>query len=145
MPALAVAEVCDVSPWDVWSVANSAEDVRMVPLRCPRGWAQREVRRGVLSVSVEDRPVLRTNVRGRLRDLRLETASLAPELPPPASVPRERPGLELPGVAVQEMTTARLRGVADGELEVRAGTDGACIHVPDLPIGRISPTHDWRG
>ena len=145
MPAMAVAEVCDVSPWDGWSVANSGEDVGMGPLRCPCGWVRCEVRGGVLAVSVEDRPVLRTNVRGRLRDLRLETASLGLELPPLASAPGERPWLELPGVAVEEMTTARLREVADNELEVRAGTDGARIYLPDRPIGRSSLTLAWRG
>ena len=145
MPAMAVAEVCDVSPWEGWSVANTGEDVRMGPLCCPCGWVRCEVRRGVLAVSVEDRPVLRTNVRGRLRDLRLETASLRLELPPAASAPGERPWLELPGVAVEEMTTARLREVADSELEVRAGPDGVRIHLPDRPIGRSSLTLAWRG
>ena len=145
MPAMAVEEVCDVSPWDGWSVANSGEDVRMGPLRCPCGWVRCEVRGGVLAVSVEDRPVLRTNVRGRLRDLRLETASLGLELPPSASAPGERPWLELPGVAVEEMTTARLREAADSELEVRAGTGGARIYLPDRSIGRISLTLAWRG
>lgn len=145
MPAMAVAEVCDVSPWNGWSVANSGEDVKLGPMRCPCGWARCEVRGGVLAVSVDDRPVLRTNVRGRLRDLRLETASLGLELPLPASAPGERPWLELPGVAVEEMTTARLREVADRELEVRAGTDGARIHLPDRPIGRTSLILAWRG
>ena len=145
MPAMAVAEVCDVSPWEGWSVANTGEDVRMGPLRCPCGWVRCEVRSGVLAVSVEDRPVLRTNVHGRLRDLRLETASLGLELPSPASGPGERPWLELPGVAVEEMTTARLREAADNELEVRAGTDGARIYLPDRSIGRTSLTLAWRG
>ena len=145
MPAMAVAEVCDVSPWEGWSVANTGEDVRMGPLRCPCGWVRCEVRGGVLAVSVEDRPVLRTNVRGRLRNIRPETASLGLELPSPASAPGERPWLELPGVAVEEVTTARLRDVADDELEVRAGTGGARICLPDRPIGRTSLTLAWRG
>ena len=143
MPAMAVAEVCDVSPWEGWSVANTGEDVRMGPLRCPCGRVRCEVRGGVLAISVDDRPVLRTNVRGRLRDIRLEAASLGMELPPQA--PGERPWLELPGVAVQEMTTARLREEAGGELDVRAGTDGARICLPDLSIGRTSLTLAWRG
>ena len=144
MPAMAVAEVCDVSPWDGWSVANSGEDAVMGPLRCPGGRARYEVRGGVLAVSVEDRPVLRTNVRGRLRDLRLEAGSLSLELPPSASAPGERLWLELPGVAVEELTVARLREVADHELEVRAGTDGARIYLPDRTIGRSSLTLAWR-
>ena len=144
MPAMAVAEVCDVSPWDGWSVTNSGEDVRMGPLRCPCGWARCEVRGGVLAVSVDDRPVLRTNARGRFRHMRVEEGSLSLELPAPGSASGEWPWLELPGVAVGEVTTARLHDAADDELEARAGTDGARIHLPDRPIGRSSLTLAWR-
>ena len=144
MPAMAVAEVCDVSPWDGWSVANSGEEVRMGPLRCPCGWVRCEARDGVLAVSVDDRPVLRTNARGRLRDIRLEAGSLHLELPLPGSASGERPWLELPGVAAGEVTTARAHEAAGDALEVSAGTDGARIYLPDRPIGRSSLTLAWR-
>ena len=65
MPAMGVAEVCDVSPWDGWSIAHTGEDVRLGPLRCPPGWARVESRAGVLTLQVEGRPVLRTTGRGR--------------------------------------------------------------------------------
>ena len=144
MPAMAVAEVCDVSPWDGWSVANSGEDVRMGPLRCPCGWARCEVRGGVLALSVDDRPVLRTNARGRFRDIRLEDGSLSLALPPPQSAPGERLWLELPGVAVEAVTSARLQEAAGDEPGVTAGTDGARIHLPDQPVGRSLLTLAWR-
>ena len=146
MPALAVAEVCDVSPWDGWSITHTGDDVILGPLRCPYGWARCEARAGVLAVDVDDRPVLRTNARGRFRHLRPEAGSLSLELPPSGPATGEPPWLELPGVAVGELTTARLHGAAgdDDDLEARAGTDGARIHLPDRPIDWSSLTVAWR-
>ena len=144
MPAMAVAEVCDVSPWDGWSVVNSGEDVRIGPLRCPGGWARCEVRDGLLAVRVDDRPVLRTNARGRLRDIRLEKGALSLTLPPSQRAPGEAPWLELPGVSAQAVSGARLEGAAGGDLAVAAGSEGARLALPrrSEPV-RLSVT--WRG
>ena len=144
MPALAVTEVCDVSPWDGWSITHTGDDVAMGPLRCRYGWARCEARAGVLAVHVDDRPVLRTNMRGRFRHLRPEAGSLRLELPPSAPGPGEPPWLELPGVAVERMTTARLDEGAGYEMEARAGTEGARIYLPNQPTGRNLLVLAWR-
>ena len=133
MPAMAVAEVCDVSPWDGWSVVNSGEDVRIGPLRCPGGWARCEVRDGVLAVRVDEQPVLRTNARGRLRDIRLEKGALSLTLPPSQRAPGETPWLELPGVPAQAVRAARLEGAAGGDLAVADGSGGARLALPRRP------------
>ena len=133
MPALAVVEVCDVSPWDGWSIANTGEDVRMGPLRCPSGWVRCEVQRGVLSVHVDERPVLRTNARGRFRDIRLEGSSLGLTLPSSESASGEGYWLELPGVPARAVTAARLDGAAGEDLAVAAGSEGARVVLPDRP------------
>ena len=134
MPALAVAEVCDVSPWDGWSIVNTGEDVRMGPVRCPSGWVRCEVRRGVLSVHVDDRPVLRTNARGRFCDIRLEAGSLRLTLPPSESTPDEASWLELPGVPVRAVSAARLDGESGDDLAVAAGPEkGARVVLPERP------------
>ena len=143
MPALAVAEVCDVSPWDGWSIAHTGEEVRMGPLRCPPGWVRCEARAGVLAVHVDGGPVLRTNARGRLRHLRLEADSLGLELPPSESVSGERPWLELPGVPVEEVTAVRLDGAAGDDLVATAGSDGARLTLPDRS-GPTRLTVAWR-
>ncbi len=144
MPALAVAEVCDVSPWDGWSVVHTGDDVALGPLRGPDGWVRCEARAGVFSVHVNDRPRLRTNVRGRLRHLRLEAGSLRLELPPPESAPDEPRWLELPGVAAEAVTTARLHETPSRDLEATAGTEGARIHLPNRPTNPCSLTLAWR-
>ena len=144
MPAVAVAEVCDVSPWDGWSITHTGEDVAMGPLRCPCGWARCEARAGILEVNVNDRPVLRTNARGRFRHLRLDAGSLSLELPASQPGSGEPPWFELPRVAVGAVTTARLHEVEGGELEARNGIDGARIHLADRAIGGCSLTLAWR-
>ena len=135
MPAIGVAEVCDVSPWDGWSIAHTGEDVRMGPLRCPFGWARCEAQAGVFALYVDGRPVLRTTARGRFRHLRLERGSLSLELPPaqPARARGERPWLELPGVSVGALTTASLGAAAGERLAVTAGSDGVRLILPHRP------------
>ena len=144
MPALAVAEVCDASPWDGWSITHTGDDVDMGPSRCASGWVRCEARNGVLAVHVNGRTVLRTSARGRFRHLRLEAGSLTLELPPPESWSGEPPWLELPGVAVEEVTTARLDGTDGGVFEAGAGTDGARISLADRPGGRSWLTLAWK-
>ena len=143
MPAMGVAEVCDVSPWDGWSIAHTGEDVRLGPLRCPSGWARVESRAGVLALHVDGAPVLRTTVRGRLRHLRHEAGSLGVELPASRVAQGERPWIELPGVSAGAVTAVRLDGAATGDPDVAAGADGVRLILPERP-GRATLTITWR-
>ena len=143
MPAMGVAEVCDVSPWDGWSIAHTGEDVRMGPLRCPSGWARVESRAGVLALHVDGRPVLRTTVRGRLRHLRHEAGSLRVELPASRAAQGEQPWLELPGVSAGAVTEARLDGAAGVDLEAAADSVGIRLTLPARSSG-ATLTVAWR-
>ena len=143
MPAMAVAEVCDVSPWDGWSIANSGEDLRVGPLRCPGGWTRCEVRGGVLAVHVDERPLLRTNARGRFRDIRRGDGTLRLTLPPSPSASGEGGWLELPGVPAPAVIAARLEDAAGGDLPVSAGSEGALLTLPPRP-GPVRLSVSWR-
>ena len=143
MPAMGVAEVCDVSPWDGWSIGHTGEDVRMGPLRCPSGWARVESRAGVLVLHVDGRPVLRTTVRGRLRHLRHEAGSLRVELPASRAAQGEQPWLELPGVSAGAVTEARLDGAAGVDLEAAADSVGIRLTLPVRSSG-ATLTVAWR-
>ena len=135
MPAMGVAEVCDVSPWDGWSIAHTGEDVRMGPLRCPSGWARVESRAGILALHVDGRPMLRTTGRGRFRHLRLEPGSLSVALPALGPAQGERPWLELPGVSAGAVTAICLDGAASDDFEVATGSDGVRLTLPDRTSG----------
>ena len=148
MPALAVAEVCDVSPWDGWSIVHTGEDVRIGPLRCPPGRVRIEARSGVLALYVEDRPVLRTTARGRFRHLRSERGSLSLELPPSPHASGETPWLELPGVPVEDVTAVRLGGAGDeappdGRPVATQGAGGVRLTLTGRP-NRSRLTLAWR-
>ena len=148
MPAMAVAEVCDVSPWDGWTITHTGEDVRIGPLRCPPGRVRIEARAGVLALYVEDSPVLRTTVRGRFRHLRSERGSLSLELPPSPPAAREAPWLELPGVPVEAVTAVRLdragdEARADGGSVMTQGSGGVRLTLPGRPH-RAKLTLVWR-
>ena len=138
MPAVAVAEVCDVSPWDGWSIVHTGEDVTMGPLRCPPGWVRIEAHSGILTLFVNGRPVLRTTARGRFRHLRSERGSLSLELPPSPPASGETPWLELPGVPVEDVTAVRLGGAGDeappdGGSAVTQGVGGVRLTLPGHP------------
>ena len=135
MPAMGVAEVCDVSPWDGWSIAHTGEDVRMGPLRCPSGWARVESRAGILALHVDGRPMLRTTGRGRFRHLRLEPGSFSVALPALGPAQGERPWLELPGVSAGAVTAICLDGAASDDFEVATGSDGVRLTLPDRTSG----------
>ena len=143
MPAIAVAEVCDVSPWDGLSITHTGEDVRMGPLRCPSGWARCESCAGVLTLLVGEKPVLRTNTRGRLRHLRLERSSLRVELPPLQPTAGEHAWLELPGVPADAVTAARLDDAPGERVAVTTGAAGTRLILPDRP-SRIGLTLIWQ-
>lgn len=143
MPAIAVAEVCDVSPWDGWSIVHTGEDVRIGPLHCPIGCARVESRSGVLALSVDGRAVLRTTARGRFRHLRLEQAALSIELPPSRSTSGEPPWLELPGVPAGAVTDAGLDGAASAILSVTDGSEGVRLILPDRST-RTTLTVTWQ-
>ena len=148
MPAIAVAEVCDVSPWEGWSVTHSGEGVRVGSLRCPRGWMRCETDAGVLTIHVDGRPLLRTNVRGRFRHLRLDWGKVRLDLPASRPESGEAAWLELPGVAVEAVTGVRLGGSAgavsaDREPAVVRGRDGARLILP-VRSQRSELTIAWR-
>ena len=143
MPAMGVAEVCDVSPWDGWSIAHTGEDVRLGPLRCPSGWARVESRAGIFALHVDGAPVLRTTVRGRLRHLRHEAGSLGVELPASQAVQDERPWIELPGVSAGAVTKACLDEAAGVDIDAAADSDGIRLILPERS-GATMLTVAWR-
>ena len=94
-------------------------------------------------VYVNDRPVLRTAARGRIRNLRMEQGVLGLELPPSGSAPRERSWLELPGVVAGAVTDVALDGAAVADLVIADGFDGARVFIPDR-TDRAELVVTWR-
>ncbi len=71
MPAMAVAEVMDVSAWSGWTLCNDGPDQALGPVSTPVGMAMVTIEKGDLSLSVGKRKILTTNLKGRLTNLRI--------------------------------------------------------------------------
>jgi putative isomerase len=104
LPALAVAEVMDVNPWNGWEIANAGEDVSVGPTQTPAGLATLTIVGGRLTLVVGERPLLATALRGRLTHLRFDARMIAFTLP--QRVP-DQTRVELPGVPARGVVLAR--------------------------------------
>jgi mannosylglycerate hydrolase MGH1-like protein len=101
MPMMAVAEICDVTPWNGWEITHEpAQPVRLGPLASPAGRAVIESAGGWLTLTVDGRPRLRTDLGGRLRHLHVAPDRIALVLPP---VPEGGAVLELQGVGGRDV------------------------------------------
>ena len=81
MPALAVAEVMDVSAWHGWCLRNDGKDLDFGPVNTPIGKATVGIAGGVLTISRHGQPYLSTNIRGTISNIRIESTSVSMLLP----------------------------------------------------------------
>ena len=84
MPAMAVGDVMDVSPWSGWEVTNDGQDVTLGPVETPAGAVTVSVAGGVLAIRRGGEPLFETDLAGTLTDLRLETGRVSFVLASPA-------------------------------------------------------------
>ncbi len=98
MPAMAVGEVMDHTPWGGWELVNAGEDLALGPIESPVGSVRVKVEAGVLSLCQGDRPLLSTDIVGRLSELLRRRALLGHPagdvgggMPPDAAAGRWRP------------------------------------------------------
>ncbi|HEY8416426.1 MAG TPA: trehalase family glycosidase [Limnochordales bacterium] len=87
LPWLGVCEVMDITPWHGWEIQHTGEEIALGPVRTPAGMAHVAADGGWLRLAVDGRPVLATNVRGRLRGIRVTPALLQLEIPPAGDPP----------------------------------------------------------
>jgi putative isomerase len=101
MPLLAVSELTDVTPWNGWEVTHDpAHPVRLGPLLTPAGSAVLESADGALTLWVDGRVRLRTDLAGRFRHLHVAADRIAVTLPP---VPAAGATLEIHGVSGRDV------------------------------------------
>ena len=124
LPFLGVAEVIDVNPWNGWEITHGAGRAHVGSLLTPAGRAVVEVEDGRLTLSVEGRPALRTNLPGRFRQLRLLPNLIGLVLPTVDGAAR---WLEFPRVPPGRVRLARL---GSRSIEPVPGGDGARFALP---------------
>ena len=117
MPAMAVGDVTDVSPWSGWEVTNGGQDVVLGPIESPAGPVTVSVSGGVLAIRKGDRLLLETDLPGTLTDLRIEAGRVSFVL---ASTAKAESFVHLPAVA-GDVLLARAGG---RDLTVAVENDG---------------------
>jgi putative isomerase len=122
IPALGVAEVADVSPWDGWSIVNRGDDLSLGPLLTPAGRITVSVEQGALTLRRGALMLLRTTARGRITHLELDRGRITMRLP--AQDRAVQVWLRVPG----DMAAAELDGSAVRCLPI---DDGVAV---DLPV-----------
>jgi len=138
MPAMAVGEVMDHTPWGGWEIVNTGEDLTLGPLESPIGPATLTVSGGVLTVMKGETAVFVTDMVGRLSFLRFSDDSFSASLPD-AVAPGRR--LMLPGVDAEAVILARV-----GDRNARWTVTAEGVAIPDLgpEDGGKTITVVWR-
>jgi putative isomerase len=120
MPALGVAEVMDVTPWSGWEITHAA-DGSLGPVLAPGGRAIVESVDGVMTVLLNGRAVLRTNLTGRFRQIVLDARIISLVLPAAPDGAGGDRWLEFPAHAGRQVLAARLGGGDVAVAEAPAG------------------------
>ena len=105
MPAMAVGEVMDHTPWGGWEIVNTGEDLVLGPVETPVGPATLTVSGGVLTLMKGETPLLVTDIVGRLSGLHIAEGLFVVVLPDVVA-----PGcrLTLPGIDADVVILARV-------------------------------------
>ncbi len=98
MPAIAVAEATDITPWDGWEITHG-DSICLGPLQTPLGLATIESGEGVLAITTSGQPRFSTSIKGRLTHLDVGSRTAGAVLPPgPAG------WVEFTGAAIRSAT-----------------------------------------
>ncbi|MFO1350528.1 MAG: trehalase family glycosidase [Gammaproteobacteria bacterium] len=81
LPYLAVAEAIDCNPWEGWNITHRGAGTDTGPLGSAAGRLSAAHADRILSVSVDSEVVLRTDIVGRIRHLRIDAHGIAMQLP----------------------------------------------------------------
>ena len=117
MPAMAVGEVMDHTPWGGWEVINAGEDLALGPIESPVGSVHFKIEAGVLTLCNRDRQLLVTDIVGRLSELRFVDGLFSVTLPETLAAGCR---LTLPHVAADRVLVAR---AGTREVDWRSGSD----------------------
>lgn len=118
LPYLSVSETIDYDPWLGFSLHNHAEDLKVGPLLTAAGLALVEIQDNILTLSLDEQPVLRTNIPGRLRDVQLSVGKIMLTLPPFSQI---ESWLEFPQITADQIVLAQLQGQAVSCHEMETG------------------------
>jgi putative isomerase len=106
LPLMATGEIVDFDPWSGWTMRNTGQDLSIGPMLSPAGILHISVKAAVLSMTINDRTVMRTDLQATFSQIEIRGGRFACTIAPVAGG-----GLiDLPGLTASNVAVARLDG-----------------------------------
>jgi putative isomerase len=129
LPLMATGEIVEFDPWTGWTVRNTGEDIALGPMVSPAGTLHLSVEAAALSMNINGRPVLKTDLSTKLSRIVIADGRLSCTIGPVAGGGY----IELPGVDIGNVLAARLDGQEIGHV---AGADGIRLKIAASTLDR---------
>jgi putative isomerase len=130
MPLMGVAELCDFSPWDGWSVTNTGVDWLLRQIETPLGRADIGVVDGRLTLWDGGRMVFETALQGRFEHIVWERSGIGMRVPPSGDAGGE---ILFPAIALMHVAHAMIDGEA---IVVSSSGSGVVVALPPSAVYR---------
>jgi putative isomerase len=106
LPLMATGEIVDFDPWSGWTMRNTGQDLSIGPMLSPAGILHISVKAAVLSMTINDRTVMRTDLQATFSQIEIRGGRFACTIAPVAGG-----GLiDLPGLTASNVAVAQLDG-----------------------------------
>lgn len=106
LPLMATGEIVDFDPWSGWTVRNTGQDLSIGPMLSPAGVLHVSVKAAVLSMTVNDRKGLQTDLQTTFSQIDIGDGRFACTIAPAA----DSGFIDLPGITADSVVVARLDG-----------------------------------
>ena len=106
LPLMATGEIVDFDPWSGWTMRNTGQDLSIGPMLSPAGILHISVKAAVLSMTINDRTVMRTDLQATFSQIEIRGGRFACTIAPVAG----GGFIDLPGLTASNVAVARLDG-----------------------------------
>ncbi|WP_275787550.1 MGH1-like glycoside hydrolase domain-containing protein [Pararhizobium gei] len=124
LPLMATGEIVDFDPWSGWTVRNTGQDVSVGPMLSPAGSLHISVKAAVLSMIVNERIVMTTDLQTTFSQIDIRDGSFACTVATVAG----SGFLDLPDVTADNVVAVRLDG---NDIPYDAGSEGIRIAIAE--------------
>ncbi|MDW5317099.1 MGH1-like glycoside hydrolase domain-containing protein [Rhizobium sp. PL01] len=106
LPLMATGEIVDFDPWTGWTVRNDGRDLSIGPMLSPAGTLNIAVEGGALTMTLNDRTVMTTDLQTTFSQIHIGGTALACVIAPVTGGGT----IDLPGIATGTVAAVRLNG-----------------------------------
>jgi putative isomerase len=106
LPMMATGEIVEFDPWTGWTVRNTGRDLALGPMLSPSGTLHLQVEAAALSMTLNGRVMLRTDLQTTLSRIVMSDGRLACTIAPVAAAGY----IDLPRLDIGDVLAVRLDG-----------------------------------